>query len=452
MEKITKKCSLESHKENDSILFCYNCKIYMCNKCEKHHTELFPNHHQCKLEKDKDINEIFTGLCKENNHPVELKYFCITHNKLCCSECITKFKGKNHGQHTDCKVCAIEDIEEEKKNKLNENFKNLENLSINLEKSINELKIFFEKIEKNKEELKIKIQNIFTKLRNALNDKEDEMLLEVDKKFNELYFNEDIFKEIEKFPNKIKISLEKGKLINENWKDNKLNSLINDCLNIENNIKEINKINLIFNKFNSNNNTIDFYDNEDESNQILEIINTFRIIDVPLSTIIKNKDFAKINEWIGGNNKFILKYSAKRDGCNTDIFHEKCDSINGAVFICKVDGGDIIGGYLSAKIQKKNEFSDDNKAFIFNLTKNMIRKNKKSYKNAILNFSDSSYFIRFGSGCKVLVISGNCLNGNNSSSETCSCEANFDSQKTNIFNISGKTSFKVENFEVFQVI
>ena len=53
MEKIIKKCSLESHKENDSILFCYDCKIYMCNKCEKLHSELFPYHHQYKIEKGK---------------------------------------------------------------------------------------------------------------------------------------------------------------------------------------------------------------------------------------------------------------------------------------------------------------------------------------------------------------------------------------------------------------
>ena len=66
----------------------------MFHKCEKLHSELFSNHHQIKIEKDKDINEIFTGLCKEENHYIELKYFCKTHNKLCCAECITKFKGK----------------------------------------------------------------------------------------------------------------------------------------------------------------------------------------------------------------------------------------------------------------------------------------------------------------------------------------------------------------------
>ena len=54
----------------------------------------------------------------------------------------------------------------------------------------------YEKIDKSKEELKRNIQKIFTKLRNALNDREDELLLEVDNKYNELYFDENIIKEV----------------------------------------------------------------------------------------------------------------------------------------------------------------------------------------------------------------------------------------------------------------
>ena len=40
--------------------------------------------------------------------------------------------------------------------------------------------------------MKLNIQNTFTKIRNALNNREDELLLEVDKKFNELYCDEKI--------------------------------------------------------------------------------------------------------------------------------------------------------------------------------------------------------------------------------------------------------------------
>ena len=153
---------------------------------------------------------------------------------------------------------------------------------------------------------------------------------------------------------------------------------------------------------------------------------------------------------IEGNNKFILKFSAKRDGCNTDIFHKNCDGICGSLFICKVTSGDIVGGYLTAKIQQSDGFLDDNKAFLFNLTKNIIKKNKKGYKNAIQNSSNSSYFIRFGNNCKVFYLDGNCLNSTNSYADTCGCETNFECNKENLFKNEFK-NFKVENFEVFEV-
>ena len=63
----------------------------------------------------------------------------------------------------------------------------------------------------NKENLKLKIQKIFTKIRNSLNEREDKLQLEIDEKFNRDYFNENIMIESKKLPNKIKMSLEKGK-------------------------------------------------------------------------------------------------------------------------------------------------------------------------------------------------------------------------------------------------
>ena len=122
------------------------------------------------------------------------------------------------------------------------------------------------------------VQKIFTKLRNCLNDREDELLLEIDKKYNKLFLNEEIIKEIDKFPNKIKLSLEKGKEIENNWNNNKLNSLINDCLNIENNIKDINKIKESIKKNKSLKFELSFIPNEDGINQFLENIKKFEDI------------------------------------------------------------------------------------------------------------------------------------------------------------------------------
>ena len=228
MEK-QKKCSLEKHKEIDAILYCPECKIYMCNKCESYHSPLFENHHSYQLNKNEDI---FTGYCQEYDHLEKLKYFCKSHNKLCCAACIVKFNKKGEGQHKDCDVCYIEDIKEEKKNKLIENIKCLEELENKFNESIKELKEIFEKIEKDKENLKLEIQKIFTKIRNAINDREDELLLEIDNIYNNKYFYENIIKKGEKFHKQIKLSLEKGKSINKEWDNDNLSSYIYDCINI----------------------------------------------------------------------------------------------------------------------------------------------------------------------------------------------------------------------------
>ena len=172
------KCSNKEHQEIEALVYCQICKIYMCNKCENIHQKLCINHFPYSVKEN--INEIFTGICKEKNHLNDLEYFCKSHNTLCCAACISKIKGKGNGQHSDCEICFIENISNEKKNKLKDNIKLLEDLSISLKKTIIDLKNIFEKNEEGKEQLKLKIQNIFTKLRSTLNEREDELLLEVD--------------------------------------------------------------------------------------------------------------------------------------------------------------------------------------------------------------------------------------------------------------------------------
>ena len=54
-------------------------------------------------------------------HNIELEYFCKTHNQLCCAACITKIEGGGNGQHTNCDICFIKEIKDEKKSKLKNN-------------------------------------------------------------------------------------------------------------------------------------------------------------------------------------------------------------------------------------------------------------------------------------------------------------------------------------------
>ena len=178
------KCSAETHKESDAISYCEQCKIYMCNKCLNHHKELFKNHQLFNL--DKIGKEIFIDLCKKNNHEKKFEFYCKNHNELCCVCCVSQ-KYKEYGQHKDCDICPIDDIKEEKKNKLSENMKYLQELSNNLENTINELKTIFEKINQNKEELKLNVLKVFTKIRSSLNEREDEILSDIDKNMKKIF-------------------------------------------------------------------------------------------------------------------------------------------------------------------------------------------------------------------------------------------------------------------------
>ena len=158
MENERNKCSSNKHSSLDAISYCPLCKLYLCNKCQNHHSEFYENHLLINLNQD----NIFIDECKQEKHENnKFKFFCKNHNILCCSYCISKIKTEFFGQHSNCDISEINNIKDEKLKKLNENISILENLSDNFEKSLNYLKILAEKINENKDKIKLKIQNIF---------------------------------------------------------------------------------------------------------------------------------------------------------------------------------------------------------------------------------------------------------------------------------------------------
>ena len=183
MDNKIKKCSLNKHSNIDAIIYCLKCEKYFCNKCNNLHSEILVDHKIINLNEE---NEVFIDTCKENNHTNKLEFYCKLHNTLCCVCCISRIKEKGYGQHSDCEVCLIENIKDEKKNKLKENINNLEELYKQIDQSKNKLKEIHEQINKNKDDLKLKIQSIFTKLRSSLNDKEDKLLLDIDDEYDNI--------------------------------------------------------------------------------------------------------------------------------------------------------------------------------------------------------------------------------------------------------------------------
>ena len=174
MNITNKKCFIENHE--NAVIFCNECKKLLCNKCQHIHSTKNKDHHIISLEED-----VFIDLCFEDDHYNNLEYYCKTHNKLCCKSCIQKNDNNKKGKHFDCDFCSIENIKEEMKEKLKNNLSYLKLIEEDSEQ-LEEIKKKYEEILLEKDKMKIKIQKVFTKLRNALNNREDELLLKINKK------------------------------------------------------------------------------------------------------------------------------------------------------------------------------------------------------------------------------------------------------------------------------
>ena len=159
------------------------------------------------------------------------------------------------------------------KEKLKKNINSLEELSTNLQRTINELKNIYETIDENKQKLKLKIIKVFDTIRKAVNKREKEILLQIDKKCEDLFFGEDLIKESEKLPEKVKVSLERKNIPENEWNDKK--QLVVEYLKAERNIREIQNLKKCTELKDLE---ITFDPKEEEIEQVLEPIKNFGII------------------------------------------------------------------------------------------------------------------------------------------------------------------------------
>ena len=294
-----KKCSFEEHKDIDAISYCSKCDIYVCEKCKDYHNNLINRNHNQIF--NKENNEI----CLEKNHQEKLEYFCRTHNKLCCRACVTKIKGLGNGQHSECDICFVKDITDERKNILEQNIIYLKNNRTTFDSLIKKLKEAYKEISDKKEKLKIRIQKFFTKIRNEINKREDQLLLIVEQVYENYFFNKNFSKDIDKIENKLNLSINKGMLISNEYNNDEINfiSLINDCILIEDCIKDINYLKENYEKYEKNETlSIDLKLKEEEINFLNNIKN--------LGNIYTNNFFFKfkffIDEYNYTNRKYII--------------------------------------------------------------------------------------------------------------------------------------------------
>ena len=181
-------------------------------------------------------------------------------------------------------------------------------------------------------------------------------------------------------PNKIKYALEKGKIINDEWDKNKLNSSINDCLNIENNIKDINNLNECIKKCNSFKNDISFtpFEQEEKYNQLIDSLKKIGKIKTISDKIIFNSkiefDEELIKLWLN-HREFTaeLLYRKTRDGSKPKNFHDKCDNKGITITIIETTKGYVFGGYTELEWDSYSGSKTDKSTFIFSFN------NKEKY-------------------------------------------------------------------------
>jgi hypothetical protein len=450
----TKKPKCSSDKELDAIVYCGECKIYMCSKCEQFHSKLLSAHQTMNL--DKEDGEIFTGICKEPNHGNKLEFFCKNHNTLCCVSCTSKIGKKGLGLHKDCDVCFLEDIKEEKKEKFKSNTKYLEEISNTLKESIDNLIKTNEKIAKDREDIHLKIEKTFSKIRSKVNNREEEILAEVNGLFDKMYIDEKNLKKWDELPNVIKSSLEKGKKIESN--DDKLVLFIDECINIENNLKEINKINQIIKKnIDKGYKEVQFNFDEEQIDSLLGYIKIFGNISVNnfdssiLHTNIKKQE--TIINWIREKtNKNFIRFEKifimNKNGSSSKDFHKYCDNNGPTLTLIKTINNKIFGGFtpLNWDISGVDKIDENNQTFIFSLSSmkkyDMINKDKSAI------CCNREYGPSFGA-------SDFCILSNMKKGETYANKVTNFLSNNNLELTGGEGNneyFDVDNFEVLKVL
>ena len=255
----------------------------------------------------------------------------------------------------------------------------------------------FEKISENKESLKLKIQNIFSTIRNTLNDREIELLNEVDKNYNYSIINKEKIKEIEKLPNTTRILLERVKSLEYNWKNNKINILINDCINVENKIKEVNNINYMINFVQKSKSFFEcqFIPGDYDFNIFVNNLKKFG--NIKYGKIFDSKiefDEELIRKWLNNRNFLAeLLFRKTRDGSESKDFHKKCDNQGITIVFIETKEKYKFGGYTELGWEGSGGKKDKSN-FLFSLNKKekYISKNDN---NSI--YCNSNYGPTFGS-------------------------------------------------------
>ena len=140
-----------------------------------------------------------------------------------------------------------------------------------------------------------------------------------------------------------------------------------------------------------------------------------------------------------------LIYKAIKDGDSAQNFHKKVDGKGPLIIVIKTSKNIIIGGYTSVAWSSLNNLIMDSDAFLFSL------KSKKKYeilKQKFACFHSKNNGPFFGSKGDLKIVDG-CFT--NDSTTNCE-EKSYNFKSTNLLGEKKLTTFKVIDYEVYQVI
>ncbi|XP_053391224.1 interferon-induced protein 44-like [Mercenaria mercenaria] len=88
---------------------------------------------------------------------------------------------------------------------------------------------------------------------------------------------------------------------------------------------------------------------------------------------LTDKDMDQLEQWIGtGPKTFTLLYAITRDGCNNNIFHQKCDNQGPTVTVLYNQQGSVYGGYTGGNWVNNGGYVNDATAFLYRLHYNKV--------------------------------------------------------------------------------
>ncbi|MCQ2821342.1 MAG: TLD domain-containing protein [archaeon] len=190
--------------------------------------------------------------------------------------------------------------------------------------------------------------------------------------------------------------------------------------------------------------------NEKSGDEEEEDGDTITLKDLGSNIIKRENDLKNLLDFFPEKPKGLKRlYSAFEDDGSAASFHQKCDKKGPTLVLIKPSYGSVIGGYTSKPWALRAGHMNDNFSFVFNLDKK--RKFPASTGNGI--FCDDSMGPIFeGANTTVLEISDNATTEKSSVSRYGNEDDFGGANLQNERRVGDETTFRVNDYEVFQVV